>query len=47
MRDDRDERTANRLIEEKLGWAPRGTLTEGLAKTYRWISEQVDKARSR
>jgi len=30
----------NRLIREKLGWAPSRPLEEGLAKTYRWIEEQ-------
>lgn len=31
----------NRLIKEKLGWAPSSSLYEGLIKTYAWINEQV------
>jgi nucleoside-diphosphate-sugar epimerase len=31
----------NRLIKEKLGWAPSQPLKVGLEKTYRWIEEQV------
>jgi nucleoside-diphosphate-sugar epimerase len=31
----------NRLIAEKLGWAPRAPLADGLARTYRWIAAQV------
>ena len=34
----------NRLIREKLGWAPRRPLREGLEMTYGWISQQVEKA---
>lgn len=34
----------NRLIKEKLGWAPKCSLKEGLEKTYPWIAEQVAKA---
>jgi nucleoside-diphosphate-sugar epimerase len=30
----------NRLIREKLGWAPSGRLEDGLRKTYEWISGQ-------
>ncbi len=33
----------NRLIKEKLGWAPSEPLRVGLEKTYKWIKEQVDK----
>ena len=32
----------NRLIKEKLDWAPSQPLKEGLTKTYKWINEQVD-----
>ena len=42
----RGRNSDNRLIEEKLGWAPSMTLKEGLAKTYPWIKDLVDKARS-
>ena len=37
----RGRRSDNRLIQEKLGWAPSKPLSEGLAKTYTWIAEQV------
>jgi nucleoside-diphosphate-sugar epimerase len=33
----------NRLIQEKLGWAPSRPLREGMEKTYAWINEQVQK----
>jgi nucleoside-diphosphate-sugar epimerase len=36
----------NRLIYEKLGWQPTQPLTVGLEKTYRWISNQVELART-
>ena len=31
----------NRLIQEKLGWAPSEPLRDGIAKTYPWIEAQV------
>lgn len=31
----------NRLIRKKLGWEPTSKLSDGLAKTYAWINEQV------
>lgn len=31
----------NRLIKEKLGWAPSMKLEDGLKKTYEWINQQV------
>jgi nucleoside-diphosphate-sugar epimerase len=33
----------NKLIREKLGWDYSMTLREGIAKTYAWINEQVQK----
>ena len=33
----------NKLIQEKLGWAPKDDLESGLTKTYNWIKEQIDK----
>lgn len=33
----------NRLIKEKINWAPSEDLEGGLTKTYAWIQEQVDK----
>ncbi len=37
----RGRNSDNRLIKEKLGWAPKYSLKEGLKKTYLWIQEQV------
>jgi nucleoside-diphosphate-sugar epimerase len=37
----RGRRSDNRLIREKLGWAPSMPLIEGLKRTYPWIEEQV------
>jgi nucleoside-diphosphate-sugar epimerase len=39
----RGRNSDNRLIREKLGWAPSISLRDGLAKTYPWIEEQVRK----
>jgi GDP-D-mannose 3',5'-epimerase len=41
----RGRNSDNRLIREKLGWAPSRLLREGLGKTYWWIREQVMKER--
>jgi nucleoside-diphosphate-sugar epimerase len=40
----RGRNSDNRLIREKLGWAPSHPLREGLEKTYSWISAQVATA---
>jgi len=37
----RGRNSDNRLIREKLGWAPTAKLRDGLVKTYKWIEEQV------
>jgi len=37
----RGRNSDNRLIREKLQWAPSEPLVSGLEKTYRWVSEQV------
>jgi GDP-D-mannose 3',5'-epimerase len=37
----RGRRSDNGLIRERLGWAPRVALREGLGHTYRWIEAQV------
>jgi GDP-D-mannose 3',5'-epimerase len=37
----RGRNSDNRLIREKLGWAPSAPLYAGLEKTYAWISAQV------
>ena len=39
----RGRNSDNKLIEEKLGWAPSHSLEEGLTKTYRWIEAQVSQ----
>ena len=33
----------NKLFKEKMGWESSESLKEGMAKTYAWISEQVNK----
>jgi nucleoside-diphosphate-sugar epimerase len=39
----RGRNSDNRLIREKLGWAPSIPLREGLEKTYQWISRQLEE----
>ena len=39
----RGRNSDNRLIKEKLGWAPSRPLREGLEKTYQWIAKVVQK----
>jgi GDP-D-mannose 3', 5'-epimerase len=34
----------NRLIRERLGWAPSAPLVRGLEATYAWIARQVEEA---
>ncbi|RPF42908.1 nucleoside-diphosphate-sugar epimerase [Thermodesulfitimonas autotrophica] len=41
----RGRNSDNRLIREKLGWAPSMPLRKGLEITYAWIKEQVEKAK--
>ena len=41
----RGRNSDNRLIKEKLDWAPSRPLREGLEKTYAWIEEQVSRKR--
>ena len=38
----RGRNSDNRLIREKLGWAPERPLVEGLEKTFQWIDAQVN-----
>lgn len=38
----RGRNSDNRLIREKLGWAPEAPLEQGLSKTYEWIRDQVE-----
>jgi GDP-D-mannose 3', 5'-epimerase len=42
----RGRNSDNRLIKEKLGWEPSRPLKEGMAKTFAWISEQVELAKA-
>ncbi len=37
----RGRNSDNRLIREKLGWAPSQPLVTGLELTYGWIEQQV------
>ena len=39
----RGRNSNNDLIREKLGWDYSMTLEEGIAKTYKWINEQILK----
>jgi len=39
----RGRNSDNKLIKEKLGWAPSQPLREGLVKTYKWIEDQLLK----
>ncbi|HZB93562.1 MAG TPA: NAD-dependent epimerase/dehydratase family protein, partial [Stellaceae bacterium] len=39
----RGRNSDNTLIREKLDWAPMTPLKRGLAKTYPWIAEQVQR----
>jgi len=39
----RGRNSDNRLIQEKLGWAPSRPLREGLEKTYQWIEKETKK----
>jgi GDP-D-mannose 3', 5'-epimerase len=41
----RGRNSDNRLIREKLGWAPSEPLKVGMEKTYLWINEHVQETR--
>ncbi len=41
----RGRNSDNRLIKEKVGWAPSTPLRKGLEITYAWIKEQVEKVK--
>jgi GDP-D-mannose 3', 5'-epimerase len=41
----RGRNSDNRVIRERLGWAPDRPLREGLEKTYQWIFDQVEASR--
>ena len=32
----------NKLIKEKIGWAPNYPLSKGIEKTYKWIKLQLE-----
>jgi len=32
----------NKLIKEKIGWAPNYPLSKGIEKTYKWIKSQLE-----
>ena len=42
----RGRNSDNRLIREKLGWAPSRPLQEGLEKTYAWIAGEMAKLKA-
>jgi nucleoside-diphosphate-sugar epimerase len=42
----RGRNSDNKMIREKLGWAPERPLREGLEKTYAWIAKQVEAAQA-
>ena len=37
----RGRNSDNKMIKEKLGWAPSQPLVDGISKTYNWIKEQM------
>ncbi len=37
----RGRNSDNKLIHEKLGWSPSAKLSDGIEKTYLWISSQI------
>lgn len=39
----RGRNSNNKLIKEKLNWAPSLPLRRGMEQTYKWITEQVEK----
>jgi nucleoside-diphosphate-sugar epimerase len=38
----RGRNSDNKLYREKIGWESTATLKEGMTKTYKWISEQLN-----
>lgn len=43
----RGRNSDNRLIRQKLKWAPKKPLILGVEKTYRWIESQINKQKSK
>ena len=42
----RGRNSDNRLIKQKLGWAPARSLEDGMRVTYEWVKAQVEQARA-
>jgi nucleoside-diphosphate-sugar epimerase len=40
----RGRNSDNQLIQEKLGWAPSASLSDGIEKTYKWIQDQIARS---
>ena len=40
----RGRNSDNKLIKEKLNWAPSQPLKEGVNQTYHWIKEQIENS---
>ncbi|MBO6697072.1 MAG: NAD-dependent dehydratase, partial [Henriciella sp.] len=40
----RGRNSDNRLIEEKLGWAPSQSLRQGMVITYEWIMSEIQRS---
>lgn len=38
----RGRNSDNKLIKEKLGWAPTESLVDGISKTYKWIQGEIN-----
>lgn len=41
----RGRKSDNELIFQKIQWKPTGKLKDGMAKTYKWIEDQVNKSK--
>jgi hypothetical protein len=42
----RGRNSDNRLVKAKIDWAPKQSLRYGMAITYDWIANQVNKTES-
>ena len=40
----RGRNSDNQLIQEKLGWAPSASLSDGIEKTYNWVQDQIARS---
>ena len=40
----RGRNSDNKLIQEKLGWAPSASLSDGIEKTYNWVQDQIARS---